>query len=303
MNWIHANDSIDFRGFGNFGSLNHRMDINPIDTFIALLCAAGLVACGGSTYPTPPAGAEESPDSLHVYLLLGQSNMAGRGEVSAQDRDAHPRVFALNKAGEWELAVSPIHFDKPKVVGVGPGLAFGKTLARHDTSVRIGLVPCAVGGSSILAWQPGAVHEQTAARPYDDAIRRARIAMKSGTLMGILWYQGASDARDSMRTATYQKHLVALVRRLRQDLNAPKVPFIATRLAPFLMETYPHARRINEAISALPRLIEHVAVVSTEGLTDKGDGLHLSTASSHELGRRYAEAILEMYSRTEGLDE
>ena len=43
-------------------------------------------------------------------------------------------------------AVEPLHFDKPKIVGVGLGLAFGKAMAEAEPDVTIGLIPCAVGG-------------------------------------------------------------------------------------------------------------------------------------------------------------
>jgi len=85
-----------------------------------------------------------------LYLLIGQSNMAGRGEVEPEDRVAHPRVLALDRENRWAPAVEPIHFDKP-IAGVGPGRAFGVAMAERDPSVRIGLIPCAAGGSPIAA--------------------------------------------------------------------------------------------------------------------------------------------------------
>ena len=48
---------------------------------------------------------------FHLYLLIGQSNMAGRGKVELQDKVAVPRVLMLNKANEWVSAVDPISFD------------------------------------------------------------------------------------------------------------------------------------------------------------------------------------------------
>ncbi|MFC1763010.1 sialate O-acetylesterase [Planctomycetota bacterium] len=76
--------------------------------------------------------------SLDLYLLIGQSNMAGRGTVEPQDLEAHPRVLSLNKENQWIPAVDPIHFDK-SIAGVGPGRTFGLTLAEHAPTARIGL--------------------------------------------------------------------------------------------------------------------------------------------------------------------
>jgi hypothetical protein len=57
------------------------------------LFAAGAVAVG-QTPELPPK------ERFHLFLLIGQSNMAGRGVVAATDTIPHARVLALNKAGE-----------------------------------------------------------------------------------------------------------------------------------------------------------------------------------------------------------
>ena len=63
-----------------------------------------------------------------------------------------------------------------------------------DTNVIIGLIPCAVGGSPIEAWQPTKYYEPTKSYPYDDALKRTKTAMQTGTLKGVLWHQGESDS-------------------------------------------------------------------------------------------------------------
>src|SRR4051794_19815842 len=71
----------------------------------------------------PPANKQK----FMVFLLVGQSNMAGRGKVEEQDQKAHPRVWKLDKDGKWVPGVDPLHWDKPNVAGVGLGTTFGKT--------------------------------------------------------------------------------------------------------------------------------------------------------------------------------
>ncbi len=90
-------------------------------------------------------------DKLHLFLLIGQSNMAGRGIVEVQDKTSHSRVLMLSKENKWVHAVDPMHFDKP-VAGVGLGKTFGEVVADATQGVTIGLVPCAVGGSPIDSW-------------------------------------------------------------------------------------------------------------------------------------------------------
>src|SRR5260370_9485413 len=90
-----------------------------------------------------------------IFLLIGQSNMAGRGVVEEQDRQPIPRVFMLNKAMEWGPAMDPVHFDKPDIAGVGLPRSFGNLLAPADPNASIGLVPAAFGGTSLEEWKAG----------------------------------------------------------------------------------------------------------------------------------------------------
>jgi hypothetical protein len=235
--------------------------------------------------------------TYHLYLLIGQSNMAGRGELGPHDIETHHRVFALDRTNQWTPAADPIHFDKP-IAAVGPGLCFGKTMADRDSSVYIGLIPCAVGGSPISTWRPGGYWKQTDSYPYDDAIVRTQVAQKSGVLKGILWHQGESDSneRDADR---YPDRLDALIARLRSQLNAPGVPFVAATLGDFVVSRNPWAQIVNDALLALPQRVQQTACVETAGLEHIGDDLHFNGASARELGRRYAKAMAELLRKGE----
>lgn len=228
--------------------------------------------------------------NLHLYLLIGQSNMAGRGDVEPQDREIHPRVFALDEAGQWVPAADPIHFDKP-VAGAGPGRTFGKIMADRDPTVRIGLIPCAVGGSPISAWRPGALWEQTHSRPYDDAIARAHVALRRGVLKGILWHQGESDSNED-DAEQYEDRLVALVDALRTELEAPDVPFVCATLGDFFLARNPWAETVNRALQRIPERVRCAACVDAGGLGHKGDEVHFDAPAARELGRRYARAMI-----------
>ncbi|WP_080239420.1 sialate O-acetylesterase [Spirosoma rigui] len=238
--------------------------------------------------PSLPAGLP--PDRFHLYVLAGQSNMAGRGTVEAVDKTPHPRVWMLNKDNQWVPATEPMHFDKPAVVGVGPGLAFGKQIADQDTSAFIGLIPTAVGGSAIDAWQPGGYHEQTKNYPYDEAIKRVQLAQQAGTLHGILWHQGESDSKPEL-VAAYEQKLTQLIGRFRQVFNSPAVPVVVGTVGDFFIPKNPSATQINAILLNLPKQVRRVACVDASGLTDGGDDTHFDAASARELGRRYAGAM------------
>ena len=224
------------------------------------------------------AAAETPSEGLQVFLLIGQSNMAGRGTVEAQDRAPHPRVFMLTRALTWVPAVDPMHFDKPERIGTGLGRTFGLELAKGEPSTIIGLVPAAFGGSSLDEWAPGQPH-------YVNAVARMKEALKHGKLAGILWHQGESDSAPA-KAATYDERFARMIAQLRVDLGAQEIPVIVGETGRFR----PDGAAVNAALARLPELVPHCAFVSAEGLVDQGDRLHFDSASFRELGRRYAVA-------------
>jgi len=243
------------------------------------------------------AGKVLAEKGFDLYLLIGQSNMAGRGVVEDEDVRLHPRVFTLNRENEWIPARDPIHFDK-KIAGVGPGRTFGIVMAEQNPSRTIGLVPCAVGGTSIRLWQPGAYDEKTDTYPYDDMLKRMRIAMQSGTLKGILWHQGESDSAMGL-DGTYQEKLIQLIGRLRKDLDAEQVPFVLGQMGEFEGRPWDAGRKkVDLAHKLICGKVYNTGFVSTKGFTDKGDKVHFDSSSARELGRRFAWKMLELQRKT-----
>ena len=260
------------------------------------VCLAALAA--GSLVLGAAAQERSLPprDSFHLFLLAGQSNMAGRGVDDAQDPPVTTRVRMLDRLGQWVPAADPMHFDKP-IAGVGLGRAFAAAMAERHPDVTIGLIPAAVGGSPISAWQPGALDEPTGTHPWDDAIARARIAMRDGTLRAILWHQGESDATPAL-APPYRARLHALIARFRDVLDAPRLPFIVGQVGQFEGAPWDEARRtIDQAHRTLPDQVPYTAYVSADGLSHKGDRLHFDAPSLRIFGRRYAEALLTLTAR------
>jgi hypothetical protein len=236
-------------------------------------------------------------ENFHLFLLVGQSNMAGRGRITQDQNQPHPRVLMLTKDGTWAPAVDPLHFDKPTVVGVGLGRTFAEVIVEANPEVTIGLIPCAVGGSPISAWRPGEYYTPTRSHPWDDALRRARKAMEDGTLKGILWHQGESDSNAEL-AAVYETALHDLIGRFRRELDAPEVPFIAGQMGQFEERPWnEHKQQVDAAHQSLPEKVPHTAFVSSDGLKHKGDEVHFDADSYRELGRRYAKAYLELVTK------
>lgn len=224
-------------------------------------------------------------EKFHLYLLIGQSNMAGRGVVEAQDQQPHPRVLTLNKAGRWVPAVDPIHFDKP-IAGVGLGTTFGKIMAERDASVTIGLIPCAVGGTPLARWQKGA-------DLYDAALKRAQAAAPHGVFKGILWHQGEADSGKEETAKLYATKLDAMIAAWRADLAQPELPVVVGQLGEFFAGGA-GLKIVRETLQTLPDRVKHTGFAPATDLNHKGDKVHFDAAAYREFGKRYAAAMVKL---------
>lgn len=254
-----------------------------------LLLALLPFALGAATAAEPAPVAMPAKGHLHVYLLLGQSNMAGRGLLNETNRLPSDRVLKFTAENRWAPAVEPLHFDKPAIAGAGLGMSFARAMADADPAITIGLVPCAVGGTPLDRWMKGA-------DLYEAALVRARAALKDGTLKGILWHQGEGDSGTEEKARSYAARLSRMVGDLRTDLGAGDVPFLAGQLGKFPPKESKSGKPslrpvVNEQIASIGTLIPRAAAVDSAGLGDKGDGTHFDTPALREFGLRYAKAM------------
>ena len=261
-----------------------------------LLLSVALISCTGQkTISAKDLNANSTKENFHLYLLMGQSNMAGRGKVEAIDTLTHPRVFMLDKAEHWVLAKDPLHFDKPGA-GTGLGLTFGKIMANDDSDIKVGLIPTAVGGSSINAWFADSIHRQTNSYPYNDMIRRAKKAMESGTLKGIIWHQGESDSNSEQGVKEYTQKFEAMLDSLKSDLGISSIPVVMGEIGYFFYPKAKFAEDMNGVIHQISNSNDCIGLVTAEGLNHKGDQTHFDADSYHSLGVRYASEMLKLQS-------
>ena len=237
-----------------------------------LLSLAGLLSIA-SAHATP------APADMELFLLIGQSNMAGRGKVEAQDQAENPNIFMLNRELQWVPAKDPVHFDK-KGAGVGLCSEFAREVLKAKPGIKIGLIPCAVGGTTLDQWKAGG-------KLYTNAVTRAKEAMKNGKLAGILWHQGESDSGKPELIASYPERLAAMVEQLRKDLGAEKTPFVMGEL----IHGHGNHDAANIGLAKAAEKVPHCTLVSSEGL---GKGLHFDSPALRSFGKRYAEAYLKM---------
>ncbi|MGA2507326.1 MAG: sialate O-acetylesterase, partial [Chitinispirillaceae bacterium] len=210
-------------------------------SFITLLTASPINAAVDSTF--------------HIYLLFGQSNMAGGGAgnqndaagLLATDCDTNTRIKTLafcNCASTdyslkcsvykptrvdslWYTAFQPIHICTE---GISPGEYFARTMLDSIRSdIKIGLIPCALSGQALNVFFPGGsgfniptwAHPTLVnSSPYAWMLARCKRAQKTGVIKGILLHQGESGA-GSPPALSWVAMATAIMDSLKKNLGLP----------------------------------------------------------------------------------
>lgn len=224
---------------------------------------------------------------MDIFLLMGQSNMAGRGLLEDVEpiRNERIRVF---QDGTWTIAEEPLHHDRP-TAGVGLAMSFAGAVLDANPGADIGLVPRAVGSTPLERWMPGA-------DLYEGAMAAAGEVAKDGTIKAVLWHQGEHDSKAEADASSYSRRFTRMMTTLRERLDAPSLPVILGELGSYLSARpdFPHYRIVNAELRKIPDILPQSGLVSAEGLTDKGDSLHYDGRSLRIFGERYAAVYLTL---------
>lgn len=223
---------------------------------------------------------------IKSFLMIGQSNMAGRGFLHEVTPIYNERIQMLRN-GRWQMMAEPINFDRP-VSGISLAASFADAWSLQNQEDIIGLIPCAEGGSTLNEW---GVDEAL----FKHAIAEAKFAMQNSELTGILWHQGESDSLGGNYKVYYEKLLV-IVNAIRKELNAPDIPLIIGGLGDFLGKVgfgkgCTEYNLINEELKKFAFEQDNCYFVTASGLTSNPDGIHIDAVSQRKFGLRYFEAF------------
>lgn len=219
---------------------------------------------------------------IHSFLLIGQSNMAGRGDIAEAPAidTAHIKVL---RNGRWQNMYRPVNPDR-----AFSGFCLAESFAERYAAkynVDVGLICCADGGTSLQQWQPGSLL-------FDHAVYQARLAQRTSTIAGVLWHQGESDCSDTL-SPTYAQRFLPIMESFRKELGLYDVPFLLGGLGDYLVNYSESMARnytnINLALQQAAQSQPMTGFASAEGLDGKCDNLHFSTAALYEFGLRYFE--------------
>jgi len=273
--------------------------------------AAGTVGLAASTGALGSSQAASADPNFHVYLAFGQSNMEGFPGIEAQDKTGVDKRFQMlaavdfaslgRKKGEWYTAIPPLCRTS---TGLCPADFFGRTMgARTPERITIGVVNVSVAGCRIElfnkdtyeayaatapTWMTSIIREY-GGNPYQYLVDMAKVAQKKGVIKGILLHQGESNTNDKDWPNKVAKIYGDLIR----DLSLPgDVPLLAGETVN--AEQQGASASVNTIIAELPKVLRNSYVISSKGCECRPDHLHFTPAGYRELGKRYADKMLEL---------
>ena len=259
------------------------------------------------------ASAFAQDPNFHIYLCFGQSNMEGNAKIEQQDLEGVSDRFKMMAVvdnpemgrvkGQWYTAVPPLC--RPNT-GLTPADYFGRTLVETlPEDVKVGVVHVAIGGCHIETFLPDSIATYVEKRapgwmkgmlaaydndPYARLIEMAKIAQKDGVIKGILVHQGESNTGDPRWPNQLKKVYDNIIRDL--DLQGEVIPLLVGEVVN--SDRGGTCAGHNEVIARVPGVIPQAHVISSSGCTTAMDLLHFDAAGYRELGKRYANKMLQL---------
>ncbi|MHB1295028.1 MAG: sialate O-acetylesterase [Anaerolineae bacterium] len=231
-----------------------------------------------------------------LWVIAGQSNAAGFGRGPVED-PPELGIHVFRNSETWALATHPLneatdirHAANRETANPGhsPYLQFARLLKRA-LGYPIGLIPTALGGSPLSAWNP---REPGPASLFDNMCHI--VERVGGRVKGILWYQGESDT-DLVAAPTYLQRFGDAVSAWREALHAPDLPVLTVQINRYYTSGTEEADRgwamLREAQRQAAATIPGVSVVPALDLP-LSDLIHTSPAGNLLLANRLAQAAL-----------
>lgn len=257
----------------------------------------------------------------HIYVLAGQSNMVGRGDPAKLPEDLvaevkdrtflcydHDKNFAEKLGGERATSSwKPLSHDAQYSYGgqchhFGPEFSLARTLLER-TPGNLYFAKFAMGSTNLHAdWRPDG-------RFFADFVRFVKDALASAPhpsqLCGVFWLQGESDSTgNSTQVNSYEDNLAGFFSRLRQELDMPRLPVVASQVdfhcGPQSKGKRPKKMsKINEAIRAACARddLQPAECSLLEGEMSMHEDGHLDSAALLEMGSRMGDAFSRLAQR------
>jgi len=224
------------------------------------------------------SGGSAASTRLEIFVLAGQSNMAGRGEPLSLASPSDPRLLIWRTSG-WQVAADPLQLPtnaKDRPPGIGPGMTFGLQLVKWQSGVQVGLIMCANGGSSIREWLPD--------RPlYTQCLDQIRAV--GSRIDGVLFLQGESEALNPEQARQWLPDFAQVVAAFRRDTGA--APFVLGQIGT-LGPQFQGQQIVRNAQAEAARRY-HLLFARTSDLPiNPASGAHFTVPGYRVIGNRFA---------------
>lgn len=263
-----------------------------------------------------------------VYILSGQSNMAGSGrKAQLPSHWKQPVSNVRYWTGKEFVTFDPekLHLNGPD--RFGPEVGFIHTLGSLHPDQTFYIVKFALSGQPLHAgfnggkWmgeEPGpnratfypgqsaddpniGKHYQRLHEQFSAALSALTEAGKTPQLRGVAWMQGEADAKQEVSAKTYDQSIALLKRRIEEDCESTPVPFVMGEVLPHdpALERFTHRHEIRQSQqdadmrSGSARAITGVWNVPTDGIPLLADTVHYDTKGQLMLGTSFALGVLE----------
>lgn len=257
----------------------------------------------------------QSPDFqvniARIFILVGQSNMAGSSYVTALPDaifddvsnvlvdDTSPGTYPTFPTGFQSLEESAT------VRGVGPQITFAERLSKAYPDDKIVIIRCSQAGTGLDYWGiPGNLGHDTLMSRIDTVTGWLDTMKTSGGIEdyqfeAILSVQGENEADGVLSYAEeFDTHYEVMVSAIRTKVNEPNLPVILSKLSESI--TAPNCLqdgKIELVRSLQQQWVEndgYSAWFDTDGLYLM-DEFHYGPWSQQEMGRRFAETYFANY--------
>ncbi|MHC4406900.1 MAG: sialate O-acetylesterase [Planctomycetota bacterium] len=218
---------------------------------LAVVVAVACLRAEGGDWDIPT-----DKEKFHIFIFMGQSNMAGGFKESHLYDDAgnydpvtDPVTRVLQRRGkEWKPAAHPLTKHVKRSFSIPLPFAQKYLEEIRDPEVKVGLVIKAFGGKAIDNFTRGA-------RFYPGGVSELK---KEGTFKGIIWHQGEADTIRVYRFVTYEKKLHGIIADIRADLGIPDLPFVCGQISRYSSNDEPKKEYWSEAIGVVTRALANV---------------------------------------------
>eukprot|EP00300_Choanocystis_sp_HF-7_P025330 c2710_g1_i1.p1 GENE.c2710_g1_i1~~c2710_g1_i1.p1 ORF type:complete len:265 (+),score=61.71 c2710_g1_i1:73-867(+) len=253
---------------------------------------------------------------MAAFLLLGQSNMVGRGDPSdlpeqvrgellgplkgrikiAFWNESHREEFGIKSDGwidlEPECQISKFsnspHF--------GPEMTIATALVRNgwislehsETTPLIYLIKFGMGSTGIQDWHSSSPHFSNMISFCKQQLNAAKVS----NLSGVFWMQGETDSSNSKHANAYSENIREFVTDIRREFQNSSLPFVASQVLW-------RAKKLAVVNQALMELASNenlggCGCASNEGFMVDDTG-HLDASSLVLAGERVAKVFVEKF--------